>query len=194
MSNSDRCPSPPQQSKRPFDVQEHCGLLDENHDKQCEKEEEQQLESIRQAQKNKSSNVEMCLQDWWFKYTELKEYPHQDKNELIKLPKSVLLKYLYRSEMFRETYGDAGVPLEERMKRKKHEAALQMPHQQYKKSYDREKFYDPKKPARFNKRRRISEHFETFSHTWTSKHDYKPCGCSKCIPPYDSDEDPPMPT
>ena len=148
----------------------------------------QQFETVRRNQNEKKewkktskgkSNV--CLKDWWFKWTELKECPHGSVTELRELKLSTLLKYLYKAELFRETYGDSLVPLLERSKRRKYEIAAGLLEHDYESMYDRKTVHDPDKTTRYNKKRRIVEQFEDYKNTWICKHDEKPCGCSKCL-------------
>ena len=131
---------------------------------------------------SKLEEKEICLADWWIKYQELSEHPHLSLNELEKLPKSAIYEYLYKAEIFRETFGDSAVHLHERVKRRKYEVIAGVEHHVYTEIYDRKRVHHPAKAKRYNKRRRIEEYYEDYSDTWICKHDEKPCGCAKCMP------------
>ena len=125
---------------------------------------------------------DICLADWWYKVQELDLYPFTNDKQMLQLKQSYILKYVYKAELFRETFGDSAVPVWERLKRRKYESAAGLPCTEYEKAYNRKRVYDPLVPPRYNKRRRLMEYYEDNKDSWISKHDEKPCGCSKCTP------------
>ena len=125
---------------------------------------------------------DICLADWWYKVQELDLYPFTNDKQMLKLKQSYILKYVYKAELFRETFGDSAVPVWERLKRRRYEQAAGLPYTEYEKAYNRKRVYDPLVPTRYNKRRRLMERYEDNTGSWISRHDEKPCGCSKCTP------------
>ena len=123
---------------------------------------------------------QICLAEWWYKLQELRLCPWVDTSEYDLKPKSVIYKYLWKAELFRETFGDSAVPTFERVKRKAYEDMVDLPNEEYSKRYNRKRVCDPLVPPRYNKRRRIVEHFEDQKETWICKHDIKPCNCEDC--------------
>ena len=132
--------------------------------------------------KNEVEEREICLNDWWSAYTDLREFPHQDIEQLVEEPKSKLFRCLFHAEEFREEFGESAFPSEERWKRRKYEVAAGASEHLYKHRYDRKRVHDPRAAPRYNKRLKIEEQYEDCAHTWIGRCDYKPCGCIKCMP------------
>ena len=49
----------------------------------------------------------VCLREWWDDYTELKQFPHKEIEELVHEERSHLSRCMFESEQFREKYGDS---------------------------------------------------------------------------------------
>ena len=123
---------------------------------------------------------DVCLREWWDDYTELKQFPHKEIEELVNEERSHLFRYMFESEQFREKYGDSLMPSEERSKRRKCEVAAGVSEHLYVERHDRKKAHDPRATPRYNKRNKAEEQFEDYAGTWISRWDIKPCGCHKC--------------
>ena len=106
---------------------------------------------------------------------ELDLFLFTNDKQMLQLKQSYTLKYAHKAELFRETFGDSAVPLWERLKRRRCERAAGLP-------CTEKRVYDPLVPPRHNKRRRLMEQYEDNTDSWISRHDEKPCGCSKCAP------------
>ena len=55
---------------------------------------------------------DVCLREWWDDYTELKQFPHKEIEELVNEERSHLFRYMFESEQFREKYGARKISLE----------------------------------------------------------------------------------
>ena len=166
-----RIPKPPKASLE--------ALLDEKKDETKEEGQDCVIDGYRNGA---SGDESLCLSDWWFNVQELRLYPNVSVGQLKKEPRSLIYQYLQKAEFFREKFGDSAVPTIERIQRRTHEHVIGVPFLEYETKYDRKRVHDPLLPQRYNKRRRLEEHFEDYDSSWISKHDEKPCGCRKCKP------------